>query len=155
MSFEVIEYAKNFPQLFCEVLPEECAEWLLDPSSPKTGNIIAIYTYAGKGIFGVSRTVGILKTSVPVFSAPREFYAPKYENIQPDEWTKPDLRALIDWKPIIKTDNTGKTKTSFYNADNGGKMMVVVEAISENGEIGYREIEYEVEGEKNKVIIVK
>ena len=54
----------------------------------------------------------------------------------------------------IKTDENGKASLSFYNADNGGDMMVVVEAISENGEIGYKEVEYNVEGNENKYIIV-
>jgi hypothetical protein len=49
----------------------------------------------------------------------------------------------------------GKASASFYNADNIGKMMVVVEAISTNGEIGYQELEYEIEGAEKEIIIVK
>ncbi|NOY50286.1 MAG: hypothetical protein GXO88_06980 [Chlorobi bacterium] len=142
-SFEVIEYADNFPRLFCEVLPDRCIDWLLAPGS-KTGNIIAIYTYAGKGLFGVSRTVGMLKTTVPVFSAPREFYAPTYENLQSEDWFKPDWRALIHWQPELTVDSLGQASSTFYNADNIGKMQVVVEALSDKGEIGYQVMEYEV-----------
>jgi len=138
-SFEIIEYAKKFPELYCDVEPQDCL------NAPQSGNVIAIYTYAQKGIYGASKSVGMVKASVPVFSAPREFYAPKYENPLPNDRNKPDLRALIHWEPILKTDSLGKTSASFYNADNVGKMMVVVEAISENGEIGYQEIEYEIE----------
>ena len=111
--------------------------------APKTGNIIAIYTYAGKGIFRVSRTMGILKTAVPVFSASREFYEPKYKTLKPEDWFKPDLRALVHWEPKCTVDSLGKASTTFYNADNTGKMQVVVEAISEKGEIGYQEMEYD------------
>ena len=38
--------------------------------------------------------------------------------------------------------------TSFFNADNPGKMKVIVEAISEDGRIGYKELIYDVTSEK-------
>ncbi len=85
-----------------------------------------------------------VKSAIPAFSAPREFYAPIYENLQPTDWYKPDLRALVHWMPKIYSDHLGKAAATFYNADITGEMMVVVEAISENGEIGYKEMVYEV-----------
>jgi hypothetical protein len=137
-SFEIIEYANNFPSLFCEVFPLGCK------FAPATGNVIAIYTYGGKGVFNAIAAVGIIKANVPVFAAPREFYAPKYPALQPADWLKPDLRTLVHWKPIAKSDATGKASVSFYNADNPGTMQIIIEAISANGSIGYREIFYEV-----------
>ena len=38
-----------------------------------------------------------------------------------------------------------EVETAFYNADKLGEMMVVVEAISLDGRIGYQEYTYEVE----------
>lgn len=149
-SFEIIEYADNFLKLFCELFPSSCG----CPGAPACGNVIAIYTYGQKGIYGTTVPVGLMQTSVPVFSAPREFYAPKYEPLQDSEVDKPDLRALIHWEPILKTDSLGNASTCFYNADNVGKMTVVVEAVSENGEIGYQEIEYEIEGKEQELIII-
>ncbi len=137
-SFEIIENAENFRSLLCELYPD----WCID--GPRSGNVIAIYTYGKKGIHGVSRNVGVINASVPVFSEPCEFYAPKYEHLKPEDWYKPDLRALIHWEPKLNVDSLGKAFTTFYNADNIGKMQVVVEAISDNGEIGYREIFYDV-----------
>ena len=134
-SFELIPYAKNFRGLFCEAIPEACGM-----DSPTVGNVIAIYTYGGKGIFGVKPPVGIGKSSVPVFSTPREFYAPKYEQLKTADWLKPDLRTLVHWEPKLKADSMGKASASFYNADNTGTMQVLVEAISSNGEIGYKEL---------------
>ena len=139
-SFEIIKNAKNFLQLYKEFLP---------PGSPlddvgNYGDVIAIYTYGGKGIYGANRTKGLTQASVPVFSAPREFYAPKYENLQPIDWYKPDLRALIHWEPKVTVDSLGKASATFYNADIPGKMEVVVEAISEDGKIGYQELIYNV-----------
>jgi hypothetical protein len=145
-SFELIEYAKDFRNLFCEVVSEGCG-----PNAPMVGNVIAIYTYGGKGLFGANPAVGIMKTAVPVFAAPREFYAPKYELLKADDWLKPDLRTLIHWMPEVKMDSLGKGSAFFYNADNTGTMQVIVEAISPNGEIGYKELFFDVKRrEQNK-----
>lgn len=135
-SFELIPYAKNIGGLFCEAIPEACGR----RNPPTVGNVIAIYTYGGKGIFGVKPPVGIGKSSVPVFSTPREFYAPKYEQLKTADWLKPDLRTLVHWEPKLKADSMGKASASFYNSDNTGSMQVLVEAISSNGEIGYKEL---------------
>ncbi len=138
-SFELIEYAKDFRSLYCEAIPDECGL-----NTPVTGNVIAIYTYGGKGLFGANPAVGIMKTAVPVFAAPREFYAPKYEQLKPDDWLKPDLRALIHWQPNTGTDSLGKSAAVFYNADNAGTMQVIVEAISPDGDIGYQVMFFDV-----------
>lgn len=140
-SFEIIENAKGFSRLFCEVHTElrMCAF-----VAPPWGNVIAIYTHAGIGLAGAQKPKGLTQTAVPVFSSTKEFYAPKYENIPPDDWQHPDIRTLIHWHPILKTDDLGKTSTSFYNTDNKGKMMIIVEAVSDEGEIGYQELNYEI-----------
>ncbi len=64
--------------------------------------------------------------------------------MQPDDWKYPDIRSLIHWQPILKTDDLGKATTSFYNTDNKGEMTVIIEAISDKGEIGYKELEYQI-----------
>jgi hypothetical protein len=138
-SFEIIENAKDFSRLYCEVHHE------LPGCIPEPwGNIIAIYTRAGVGLSGTNKSKGLTQTTVPVFDSPKEFYAPKYTNLQPDDWQHPDIRSLIHWQPILKTDDSGKATASFYNTDNKGEMTVIVEAISEEGEIGYQELDYEI-----------
>ncbi len=139
-SVEVIEMAENFPGLYCKVFPGLCQ------NAPSAGNVLAIYTHAGNGLAGANKPVGIVNTSVPVFAVPREFYAPKYENAESMTIRKPDLRALIHWEPELQTDHLGSTSASYYNSDIPGKVMVVVEAVSASGAIGYQEIEYEVRG---------
>lgn len=146
-SFEIIQSARNFLHLYLETVPGAPIM-----ESPRIGSVIAIYTHTGKGLFGIKRPVGIMQTSLPVFSAPREFYAPKYENLKPEDLRKPDLRALIHWEPELRTDSLGQASASFYNADNIGKMVMVLEAITKNGEIGYKEVEYEIAGKE--IIIV-
>ena len=139
-SVELIKFAKNFMSLYMEAAPQA------NPMSiPASGSVIAIYTHTGKGIYFVDKPTGILKKSIPVFAAPREFYTPKYDKLLPEDAEKPDLRAVLHWSPQIKTDSAGHFTTSFYNADVAGKMLVVVEAISDDGQIGYQEMIYEVE----------
>ncbi|MEI9946309.1 MAG: hypothetical protein WDN26_19070 [Chitinophagaceae bacterium] len=79
-----------------------------------------------------------------MFSPTREFYAPKYGELKSEDWRKPDQRSLVHWEPNLKSDSTGRQTLSFYNADATGKIQVVVEAISESGELGYHEFFYEV-----------
>src|SRR5690606_35406488 len=140
-SVEVIEHAKFFTGLFCDLFPMHCKD------APVWGNVIAIYTKAGTGIQGAfpRKPKGITNTEIPVFSESKTFYAPKYDKMTPENLEWPDLRSLIHWQPILKTDNSGKAKTSFYNADITGDMLVVVESIAENGAVAYQEYIYKVE----------
>ncbi|HEY1008472.1 MAG: hypothetical protein ACO1NS_15885 [Daejeonella sp.] len=137
-SFELIPYARNFRNLFCETTGE-CGM-----DTPTKGNVIAIYTHAGKGLFGVKSPVGLARHTVPVFAAPREFYTPKYEQLTREDWKKPDKRTLVHWQPAIRTDGEGKAFVSFYNSDNTETQLVVVEAIAADGRIGYKEMSVEV-----------
>jgi hypothetical protein len=139
-SFELIPLSKGFAGLFCEVFPRACGQ----PGTPMIGNVIAIYTHAGKGLSGVKPPVGISRMTMQVLAKPREFYAPQYEQLKTEDWEKPDLRNLVHWSPKLTTDSSGKAKISFYNSDNTGPVKVIVEAISKTGEIGYRELLYYV-----------
>lgn len=138
-SVEIIKSAKNFVKHYMEVVPGTHPL-----EAPSFGSVLAIYTHAGKGLLHAQKPIGLLHAAVPVFSEPKEFYAPKYPDPATYNWAKPDLRALIHWEPHITIDSTGKGSTRFYNADNLGEMMIIVEAISENGEIGYEELLFTV-----------
>lgn len=145
-SFELIEYANSFARLYCEVFPRNCGM-----GTPDVGNVITIYTYGRKGLFGANRVTGITKAAVPVYATPREFYAPQWNNANAADWRKPDLRTLIHWAPTLTTDSTGSSAVSFYNADKPGTMQVIVEAITKNGAIGYKEFSFTVkEGKEGK-----
>lgn len=136
---ELIEFASNFSSLYREAYPEASPMTV-----PMIGNVIAIYTHAGNGIFSVQQPTDILKAAIPVFSAEREFESPDYSKWASQDWKKPDLRSLIHWEPNALTDAEGKTTVSFYNADLPRRMLIILEAISEDGRLGYQEIIYEV-----------
>src|SRR5690606_12486949 len=134
-----IEYAKNFRGLYSELFPRAIIK-------PDSGNVIAIYTHAQQGLHGIQSPKGIMKTTVPVFSPSKEFYTPKYDAAQQEDHLQaPDLRSVIHWQPILKTDGSGIAKTSFYNTDITGEVLVIVEAIAENGVVGYQEFSYKVQ----------
>ena len=139
-SVELIKFAKNFSKLFLEAVPPDKRP--LD--IPSIGSVIAIYTHAGNGLFGAYRSPGLLQASIPVFAPIREYYAPKYYQGSPDNQDRPDLRSLIHWEPLVDITDSGNATISFYNADLTGEMMVVVEAISEAGQIGYQEWVYSI-----------
>jgi hypothetical protein len=143
-SVEIIENAKNFSNLLCLTYRGQCDNLVSKAAAlPTVGNIIAIYTYSGKGLINSQAPRGINTMKIPVFSTPKEFYVPRYENLKPEDWQKPDVRNLLHWQPELKADNLGKASLSIYNSDNIGTMQVIIEAISEKGEIGYQELNYE------------
>ncbi len=139
-SFEIIEYARGFPKLYMQLFPS------VSPLEvPRLGNVIAIYTHTGKGLQGVSPSIGLEKRTIPVFAVSREYYTPKYERLTNEDWIKPDLRAILHWEPSVLLDSVGSASTTFYNSDNIGKVQVVVESINAAGEIGYDLFYYQVE----------
>ncbi|SHE57987.1 hypothetical protein SAMN03080594_101683 [Arenibacter palladensis] len=141
-SVEIIKYAKFFVKQYLTVFPET------DPlEAPTLGHIISVYTKGGVGIHVTdSPAPGTMESTIEIFSPEKEFYAPKYDRPAEDN-QKPDLRSLIHWSPSIKTDQDGKVSASFYNGDIAGDYIIVVEAISEDGRIGYLEKNYSVEAE--------
>jgi len=63
------------------------------------------------------------------YTQARVFYAPKYE--APSD--KPDYRTTIHWEPNITTDAKGEATVSFYNADQKGKVRVIVQGVTDKG----------------------
>ena len=141
-SFEILKKPKGFNELYISLFNEI-------PELGVTGAIISIYTYGKKGLYGMYNHKGIAKIAIPVYSPVKEFYSPKYPQHQKISWEKPDLRALLHWEPELKKDNNGQYYSSFYNADNSGEMLIMLEAISDEGEIGYKVWGYDVFEQKS------
>lgn len=138
-SVELIKYAQNFKSLFMKVFP------LADVREiPPFGSIIAIYTDGGFGLQSIDKPIGIIQSTIPVFSPEREYYTPRYDKSAKKELKKPDLRSLIHWDPEIKFSNSKSISIDFYNSDISGEKSILIEAISEDGRLGYQEITYEV-----------
>ncbi len=144
-SLEIIRQPDNFEELFFELIGRASIPFVFMNYS-----IISIHTYAGKGLVGLKSTPGMFTGSIPVYSIEEEFYAPKYENLTKRDWLKPDRRALIHWEPNVNFHSDGKAEVEFYNTDNLGEMLVVLEVISDDGRIAYKTTTFEVQEQKDQ-----
>lgn len=137
---ELIKYAKFFKSRYLDVFPET------NPlEAPSLGHIISITTKEGKGFYSSGRTKpGTLTTSVELFSPVKEFYSPTYESPLAKHTPKTDLRSLIYWKPSTKIHTDKNESISFYNGDIEGAYIIIIEMITKDGRIGYKEKVYSV-----------
>ncbi|MDN3594778.1 hypothetical protein [Zunongwangia endophytica] len=138
-SVEIIRFAKNFSRLFTEAYP-----YANPREIPPQGDVIAIYTHGKKGIFGAQKPKGILRTSVSGFAKSKSFYQPNYQNKDRLESEEPDLRTIIYWEPEVAHTPEAPTEISFYNPDDVEEVLVIIEVITKNGQIGYKEFLYPV-----------
>jgi len=139
-SFEIIDNPKQLKRLFAITYST------VPPQGPLYGSIISIYTRAGKGLFGALKATNkdIKLNTIPVFSVPKEFYAPQYDSNSFYDAANPDLRLPLYWKPQLITDTNGESTLNFYHSDSIGDFRIIIEAISKSGEIGYTTLDYTV-----------
>ncbi len=122
----------------------DCAPICPPPSFPA---ILAIYTYPGEGLSGAfpkTKRTNLINDTAPQFSPIREYYVPEYKNQEKIDWSISDRRTLLHWKPNIITNSNGKARTTLFNSDRKGKMVIICEGITSNGKIGYSELVYKV-----------
>ena len=142
-SVEIIRNTYTANTYHSEVFP--CAPKCPPPAFPA---VLAIYTYSGKGLYGAfpkSYTTNLIDATAPQYSPIREYYAPEYQEPEKIDWTVPDRRTLLYWKPNIVTNSEGLAKTTFFNGDLTGKMVIICEGITSNGKVGYSELFFEVD----------
>ncbi|WP_369998938.1 hypothetical protein [Winogradskyella sp.] len=106
--------------------------------------LVNIYTKSGRGLFGISKAEGVLINNIKGFTESVKFYAPNYETLSNQDWTIPDNRSVIHWEPNITLNDKGEHTLEFYSDDYIGNVIVIVEAISKYGKIGYVEKTYVV-----------
>ena len=123
-----------------------CAPFCPPPQFPA---ILAIYTYAGEGLYGAfpkrTKKTNLINDTAPQYSPIREYYVPEYHDPSKIDWSVPDRRTLLYWKPNIITDSNGLSKTTIFNGDLTGKMVIICEGITSDGKVGYSELFYEVD----------
>ncbi|MBO6632705.1 MAG: hypothetical protein JJ936_14340, partial [Psychroserpens sp.] len=143
-SFEILETSKNYARLYIQVNGP-------GPYIPNFGGIISIYTRRGIGLQGAlsSTEDAFDRHKIKVFSKDKEFYVPEYDVTSFYEDSKPDTRLPIFWKSQVKTDVNGKAQITYYHSDDTGPFQIIVEGISESGQIGYQTITYSVKENTN------
>ncbi len=143
-SFEVIDGAKGFSRLFQQVFPEA------SPPYPATGSVISIYTKSGNGLHAALRSKKQLDiNTIPVFSKHKIYYTPTHDIDNSSDYLNPDVRFPIYWNPQVISDTDGKASVSFYNSDNTGNFMIIIEGVSNTGQVGYKQLEYTVKSRDN------
>ncbi|TBN14740.1 hypothetical protein [Hyunsoonleella pacifica] len=148
-SVEILKKPKGtFMRHVMEAFPRMSPMAMQQLASSYIG-VVSIYTHGGNGIAALDVPKGIYKGSIAGFSTKREFYAPKYETLKPEDWEIPDLRSVIHWVPSMYTDEKGEAQLEFYNDDVVGDKLIIVEAISSDGKIGYFKSKYTV-GERKE-----
>jgi hypothetical protein len=126
-----------------EVLSREYYEGLL--SMP---GVMSFFTYTGDlGGFpmderGVSMNYdGVLLQ--------REFYSPRYDNMNEKQARLPDPRTLLYWNPTVVIKAGETTEIEFYASDVPGNYTVVVEGLAKDGKAGKGVTEFSVSRRAN------
>jgi hypothetical protein len=66
----------------------------------------------------------------------RDFFAPRYDTPQQQQSSLADLRNLLYWNPEIKLKPGHDQSLDFFTSDQAGRYLVVVQALTENGQAG-------------------
>jgi hypothetical protein len=69
------------------------------------------------------------------YQKPVEFYAPKYDTPEAKNFSIPDFRTTIFWKPDVIISEYGNASFDFYAADFPTTYSILIEGISEEGTI--------------------
>jgi hypothetical protein len=113
------------------------------------GGIISVFTKSGGEATYNPYVQGTLSERIMGFSSYREFYSPAYtpENIDSE---KPDRRITLYWNPDITT-REGRAKVSFFTSDDFSHYKVIVEGITNTGEVCLGNSEIRVASEHAKL----
>jgi len=95
--------------------------------------IVSVFTKKGGEAYTDDFVQGTLSSRICGYSSYREFYSPKYtsENLHTE---KPDQRITLYWNPHIRTKG-GEAHVSFFTSDDIARYRIVVEGITQSGEI--------------------
>ncbi len=74
----------------------------------------------------------------------KEFYSPMYEGDEAQTSRLPDYRTTLFWSANNQTDAKGKGRLGFFTSDLPGKYVVVVQSLSEQGQMGSQVLEFNV-----------
>ena len=97
---------------------------------------IAITLKSGADRTSITPTSPSLVHILPLgYQKPAQFYVPKYDIESVRLGTTPDLRTTIYWNPALSSDSTGTVHVKFFTADKANDYSVVLEGITNSGEI--------------------
>ena len=88
-----------------------------------------------EGLYTSVTSDAMARVVVRACQQPTEFYKPKYQTFDERLSAASDLRLTIAWEPLIRTDATGRAIVEFYTADRSSTYDVVLEGITDDGEL--------------------
>lgn len=131
--FEEISYLSTFDIERIELFKGPSASIF---GSRGANGAIAITLRSGAGFNRQERIPLSLAQILPLgYQKPSQFYTPKYEVDSVRRSPVPDLRTTIYWNPGLRTDSTGILNVKFYTADSANNYQLVLEGITDEGEI--------------------
>ncbi|SOD14413.1 TonB-dependent receptor [Pedobacter xixiisoli] len=84
---------------------------------------------------------GVFNFSITGYQIKKEHYSPSYDVKAPQNY---DFRKALYWNPSMLVVKDQVNKLSFYNSDYSGKVKVVIEGISADGQVGRYVYSYSV-----------
>ncbi|WP_143960764.1 TonB-dependent receptor plug domain-containing protein [Litoribacter populi] len=107
------------------------------------GGVIAMFTDIGyEEEIDIEGGKHIVVHQAQGFSRTRNFYSPTHEDM--DYYDLPDLRSTIYWNPSIHLKNEERKTLNFYTSDAPGTYRVIIEGVSEDGEVLREVVTFEV-----------
>jgi hypothetical protein len=110
------------------------------------GGILSFVTYHGD-LTGFDLDQHSVVVDYAGLEAEREFDSPTYDTKEELDSRLPDFRRLLYWQPNIITDGRGNNTQRFFSSDEPGRYVVVVQGVSDDGEVGWGVREFEVKRE--------
>ena len=88
-----------------------------------------------EGLYTSVTSDAMARVVVRACQQPAEFYKQKYLTYDDRLSTVADLRLTIAWEPLVRTDATGRATVEFYTADRSSSYDIVLEGITDDGEL--------------------
>ena len=98
-----------------------------------------------EGLYNTVLSDAMARVVIRACQTPAEFYKPKYATFDDRLTSVRDMRSTIAWEPFITTNEEGVATVSFYTADRSGTYNVMVEGITDEGELCHSRTQLEVE----------
>ena len=97
-----------------------------------------------EGLVYTSDTDAMARVLIRGSHKPAEFFKPKYSTATELYNGAKDMRSTIAWEPLIRPSEGGLVSVDFYTADRSGVYDVIIEGITDSGELLYSHTQLEV-----------
>lgn len=119
-----------------EILRIDILQSTLAFGQKSANGVISISTRTVEGIAGKPK-LNMEKYMPLGYLQPAEFYAPCYDTPEKRKDPVPDLRTTLYWTPTLRLDEDGKACFDFYSADQSAAYTLLLQGITQNGQVIY------------------